>query len=363
MLPYKKSLYSIGKSLTWNKYRLKTLKSLIRSFIKNRTVNLTLASTTMGDGTKATSEYRKLQRFFKDFEMPLGDIGVFILSIFHRPKNGWKVVMDRTNWKFGETHINILTVGIVVNGIAIPVVWKVLPQTTKSGNSNTSQRIEIIQKLLTLIPATDIEVLTMDREFCGNKWLKWLDDQGIIFIVRLKRSHKINGIQAYLFHKSKDNKVNELQEVWGLSLYFSGKKINKGRDPYLYIVSNGKKGKEALKEYKLRWSIELLFSHYKKRGFNLEDTHMSEDAKLERLFGVITLSFAVTFSWGNILTIKEYLNATEKRKSVFRLGLESLMRILDREQHSSSKASSLIQQVDQLITYSFQQFGGKKTVV
>jgi len=313
MLPYKKSLYSIGKSLTWNKYRLKTLKSLIRSFIKNRTVNLTLASTTMGDGTKATSEYRKLQRFFKDFEMPLGDIGVFILSIFHRPKNGWKVVMDRTNWKFGETHINILTVGIVVNGIAIPVVWEVLPQTTKSGNSNTS--------------------------------------------------HKINGIQAYLFHKSKDNKVNELQEVWGLSLYFSGKKINKGRDPYLYIVSNGKKGKEALKEYKLRWSIELLFSHYKKRGFNLEDTHMSEDAKLERLFGVITLSFAVTFSWGNILTIKEYLNATEKRKSVFRLGLESLMRILDREQHSSSKASSLIQQVDQLITYSFQQFGGKKTVV
>ena len=69
--------------------------------------------------------------------------------------------MDRTNWKYGKRHINILTIGVVVNKVAIPIVWKVLPQKTKRGNSNTGQRIAILKKLLEIIPSKDIHVLTM----------------------------------------------------------------------------------------------------------------------------------------------------------------------------------------------------------
>jgi hypothetical protein len=43
--------------------------------------------------------------------------------------------------------------------------------------------------------------------------------------------------------------------------------------------------------YRLRWGIEQLFSHLKKRGFDLEATHMREARKLEKLFALVTLAF------------------------------------------------------------------------
>ena len=293
-------------------------------------MNLTIASTCMTNDTRKESEYRKAQRFFEKFAMPLQDIGAFVLSQFAKPKKGWTLAMDRTNWKFGKTHINILTVGVVIQGDAIPIAWVELPQKTKRGNSNTAQRIEVIESVLKLMPANSIYALTMDREFIGMSWLKWLDDKGVGFIVRIKKNHKVNGLAAERFRQWRNWRSPELVDLWGLKFYFAAKAINRGRDSHLYVVSNKFKAKDALKIYKQRWSIELLFSHLKKRGFNLEDTHMTEAAKIERLFGVVTLSFLTTYSWGLILSANTSLNATEKRKSIFRLGLESLMELFDK---------------------------------
>lgn len=339
MLTSLKLLPIINKGLKWNKSRLKCTVSLIRSFIKNRTVNLTIASTCMTNDTKKTSEYRKAQRFFEKFKMPLLDIGIFILSSLSRPKKGWTLSMDRTNWKFGETHINILTIGVVVNGIAIPVVWKVLPQKTKRGNSDTTQRIEIIEQLLKIMPAKFIYALTMDREFIGKKWLKWLDDQGVPFVVRIKKNHQVNGMRADEFRHQKRYKSHGIVNIWGLKFYYGAKPIHQGRDSHLYVISNKFEAKDALKIYKQRWAIELLFSHLKKRGFNLEDTHMTDGVKLERLFGIVTLSFFATYSWGLMLSSVTKLTVAEQRKSVFRLGLESLMELFDRR-HSSPESES-----------------------
>jgi len=33
--------------------------------------------------------------------------------------------MDRTNWKWGKTHVNILMLSIAYKGISIPIVWSV----------------------------------------------------------------------------------------------------------------------------------------------------------------------------------------------------------------------------------------------
>jgi len=288
----------------------------------------------MTDQTKKESEYRKAQRFFEKFEMPLLEIGMFILTSLSKPKKGWTLAMDRTNWKFGNTHINILTLGVVIKGIAIPVVWKVLPQKTKRGNSNTAQRIEILKDLFQIMPASSIYALTMDREFIGKTWLEWLDAQGVPFIVRIKKSHQVNGVGAAKYRQQQKLKSSEKVGIWGLNLYFGAKAIQRGRDSHLYVISNRFEAKEALKIYKQRWAIELLFSHLKKRGFNLESTHMTEGAKIERLFGIVTLSFFATYSWGIILSMTTNLTVSEKRKSIFRLGLESLMELFDKREGS-----------------------------
>ncbi len=65
--------------------------------------------------------------------------------------------MDRTNWKFGKTHINVLAVGIVVGKFAIPITWVTLPQRTKRGNSPSKHHILIMKKVLKILGSQDIE--------------------------------------------------------------------------------------------------------------------------------------------------------------------------------------------------------------
>ena len=54
----------------------------------------------------------------------------------------------------------------------------------------------MMNRLLSVLPVKDIFVLTMDREFVGKEWLKYLDDKGIAFIARIKMNIQIDGQRA-----------------------------------------------------------------------------------------------------------------------------------------------------------------------
>jgi hypothetical protein len=50
---------------------------------------------------------------------------------------------------------------------------------------------------------------------------------------------------------------------------------------------------DLLADYRLRWGIETLFGALKRRGFDLESTHVvSCPERLERLLGLLALAFA-----------------------------------------------------------------------
>ena len=319
-------------SLNLNLARLKCLTLLLTGMLRHRTVNLTFLATENLSGAKNASCYRRFQNFFLHTTLCLLSVGRFILAKIPKPKEGWTLSMDRTNWKFGKRHINILTVGVIVNNIAIPIAWKVLPQKTKRGNSNTTHRIALLNKVLRLIKSQDIYLLAMDREFGGGKWLNWLDDKGVGYVVRVKSNTIVGNKLAHQYRSTRNKKGGHLrQKVWGMDVFFSCKAINcKGRrEERLYVISNRFSGKEALELYQLRWGIELLFSHLKKRGFNLEDTHMSEARKLEKLFALVSLAFLFSFSWGCELRSTRKLTKAVKRKSIFRQGLEDILRLLN----------------------------------
>lgn len=180
--------------------------------------------------------------------------------------------------------------------------------------------------------ARDIRFIAMDREFGGKKWLSWLDSQGVGYIVRVK-SNTIVGNKLAHQHSAtrKRKKPYESSKVWQMDVFFACKSITcKGRrDEKLYVISNHFCGPEALELYKLRWGIELLFSHLKERGFNLEDTHMTNTKKVEKLFAVVSLAFLFSYAWGCTLRKTRKQTAALKRKSHFRLGLEDILRLLN----------------------------------
>ena len=318
--------------LNLNLARLKCLILLMTSLLRHKTVNMTLLATENHTGAKNESCYRRFQNFFLKVPLCLIDIGKFMLSRIPKPKAGWVLSMDRTNWKFGKLDINILTVGVIVNNVAIPIAWTCLPKTTKRGNSKTYHRISIFKKVLKIMKASDIQFIAMDREFGGKRWLYWLEKEGVGYIVRVKSNTIVGNKLAHQYSATRNRrKAYQKTEVWQMDVFFSCKNISsKGRrDEKLYVISNRFGGPQALELYQQRWGIELLFSHLKKRGFNLEDTHMTQTKKIEKLIAVVSLAFLISYAWGSTLRQTRKQTAALKRKSHFRLGLEDILRLLN----------------------------------
>ena len=76
------------------------------------------------------------------------------------PHRQWQVTLDRTTWQFGGFTINILLGGLVYQGVAFPLFWTLLD---KKGNSNTAERIALMERVLTVLPVPRIQVLIGDR--------------------------------------------------------------------------------------------------------------------------------------------------------------------------------------------------------
>ena len=57
--------------------------------------------------------------------------------------------IDRTKWKLGQADINILMLGITYQGVAFPLLFKML---NKRGKLNTREWIELIERFIQIWP-------------------------------------------------------------------------------------------------------------------------------------------------------------------------------------------------------------------
>ena len=104
--------------LPWKNARLVCLSYLIVAMLRHRTVNLVKRSAEAEGGLLSESLYRRFQNFFLRFAMPFDDIARLVVEKLPRPEGGWVLSMDRTNWKYGRTHINLLVIALVVGKVA-----------------------------------------------------------------------------------------------------------------------------------------------------------------------------------------------------------------------------------------------------
>jgi hypothetical protein len=126
-------------------------------------------------------------------------------------------------------------------------------------------------------------------------------------------------------HKGKNKPV---RSIMGLKVFFANKVIQskRRRDSHLYVISDRFYVREALALYRMRCGIEQLFRHLKKRCFDLEVTHVT---KLVKLFAVVSLAFLFSSAWSYQLRKIRKSTAPIKRKSIFRIGLEGILRLLN----------------------------------
>lgn len=320
----------LNSVLRWNKSRSDLLSFFVVALLKVRSVNLTKIAVAMPGRAKTESKYRRLRRFFADFDFSLDEIARLIVRFL--PINGekWDLSMDRTNWKFGKQNINPLVLGIVHLGVAFPILWITF---FKRGNSNTGERIDLINRFIRIFGAEKINCLFGDREFIGGKWFAFLLEKEIHFIMRIKENFLIpnaRGILVPVKTLFRDVKVGEhkilkgLREVNGQPVYVVGTLLPNGE--YL-ILATDKTPEMALEDYKKRWGIETLFQCLKGRGFNFEDTHMTFPDRINKLIALLAIAFSwchVTGEWiASQKTIKIKKHG-RKAVSIFRLGLDHI---------------------------------------
>jgi hypothetical protein len=249
-----------------------------------------------------------------------------LFGFLHTP---FYLAMDRTNWQWGKKNLNILMLAVVYKGIAIPVYWLLL---NKKGNSDTRERIAIMKRFIRQFGKERLLGLLADREFIGERWLTWLKAENIGFYIRIKKDAKVpnsrgNGVQAkQLFQFLKVGETLALREVkrmTGVDVYLSALRLEDGE---LLIVASDKSCFDSIAIYAKRWEIETLFSCLKGRGFNLEDTRVTDRARIKRLLVVPVIAFCwahVTGEWRHE-SIKPIKIKKHKRLAIsyFKYGLD-----------------------------------------
>jgi transposase len=68
--------------------------------------------------------------------------------------------------------------------------------------------------------------------------------------------------------------------------------------PELQIIISFSQPEKAVERYKERWQIETAFRALKSSGFNIEDTHLSDAGRIEKLFSLFMVAFTGAYLVG-----------------------------------------------------------------
>jgi len=245
---------------TLNLARIKLMSMFISALCKVQTVGFEKLANAFDAKASSASSLRRIQRFMAQFYLDSDLIARLIFNLLPEKEN-LKLSIDRTNWKFGKTDINIFMLGVTYKGVAFPLLFLML---TKRGNSNCSERIALVNRFIRLFGKSCIDCILADREFVGDDWMNYLNNNNIRYYIRIRNNFKV-----FLLHKNKEIKASWLFNSLKLNqfmhyhkiiqigtqlCYLSGSKIKdqKGKIEFLIIVSFNKP-EQAQLNYKDRW--------------------------------------------------------------------------------------------------------------
>jgi len=323
----------------FNLARLKLICLFIEALCKVKTVNYDRLASAFASEADKNSSYRRIQRFMSGFEFSMEIVARLIFKLLPNQEKR-TLIIDRTNWKFGKANINIFMLGISYKNVAFPLMFKILD---KRGNSSCVERIELIRKYIDYFGLESIDCILADREFVGEKWIGFLNGEGIRYHIRIRNNFKVflpatnKEVKiSWLFNSLKINEVCHFPKIVNLNgelVYLSATKtITREKGIELLILVSYNRPEESLEYYRIRWQIETLFKSLKTSGFNIEDTHVTILERLDRLLLLVMIAFTWAYLIGDHLDtiFKLIIVKTHGRRaiSVIKLGLDYLSKVL-----------------------------------
>lgn len=346
--------------------RKKFIINFVSSLIESLDVQFSVLSARLNPRVNRASNLRRIQRFFAQYTLDYDQISC-LMSCF-LPQIKLTLVLDRTNWKFGQQNINILALTAYYKGIGMPLMFELLD---KQGNSTQLERIDLLTRFIAMFGQHRIGAVIADREFIGQVWFKWLIDNDIPFYIRIREKVKIElGGLIYQIPQLVLNRKN--RAIYGckindLALNVAIRSGTRQNPDGYFIIATNRSAKKALQIYKQRWSIEVFFQAIKSRGFNLERTHLTDLQRIKKLLALLSLAFGLCVQCGRWRN--EYRNAPKQKNhgypsnSVFRHGLDLIQYLLINQGQYTARLDRLLQWIYRKMTPIFYLFCHKSKIV
>jgi hypothetical protein len=305
-----------------------------------------IASEMEGEALEA-SKVRRIQHFMAEFDLDYSCVAYFMLMLL--PQQGkLTFCLDRTEWAFGSTTHNLLVLTAYSHGVGIPIWFESVNEN--GGCCDVDDKMYMVLKCLEIVGKARIKCLIADSEFIGEKWIVFLMDEGIVFYLDVRSNQyfsyqdKKHQIEAYMKGKSKAElcSIYIFKQTLNIGIKRQKECTKRKRKAFLAVVTNATQA-GILSVYKNRWSIEVLFQSLKKRGFDIQATHLDDPIRLRKLFALVAMAFITAFTAGVAVNSHKPIalkNHGYKENSFFRKG-KDFLRTLDKPK---GKVKNKIQQ-------------------
>ena len=330
---------AVAKHIELSATRRETLSWLALLIMQHGTISLWRLAAYVASAARIDSVRRRFYRFFQYTRLDGALAARVVVELLGLAGKPWVLAIDRTNWDFGKTTINILMISVTWNGMGIPLLWMLLPT---AGNSNTSERTALLDRLRAAFPDLKIAALMGDREFIGDAWMAYLQRANIPFILRLRENQfvlrdgyvamPISAIARHL--KARDTmivkgscRLGGGNEPRSAPVRLTVMRLASGE--LLALACSGRP-RHALARYRQRWTIETMFGNLKTKGFALEATHLTDPDKLATLLALMAFAVALAVKTGVAMARLHPIPVKKHGRrawSLFALGLNTLRKI------------------------------------
>jgi hypothetical protein len=206
-------------------------------------------------------------------------------------RNGQTVILSLDQTELGD-RFAVLMLAVQVGDRSLPLAWQV---EIGAANLGFAGQQVLLERVRAWLPTGATVLLLGDRFYPSAELLAWLHRYGWRYRLRLKGNLTVDTGVGEATTGELARGVSE-RYLPNVRLFTRGVPTNLGilheaghEAPWI-IAMDCQPTQAAVRDYGARWAIEPLFSDFKSRGFQLEDSQLRAPERLDRLILIMTLA-------------------------------------------------------------------------
>ena len=226
-----------------------------------------------------------------------------------------------------------LVLSVVYGGRALPLAWTVV--AGPKGHFTEATHCDLLAQVQPWVPKAATVIFVGDGEFDGTTLLTRLQDYGWHYVCRTATNTLLWVGTGYVHMGQLLKAANDAVYLTDVALTAKryGPLMALGiweadHKAPIFLVSNLTDPDAAWAWYRQRFRIETFFSNQKSRGFRLDQSHLADPTRLERLLIAACLAYLWLVYLGSVAKREGWQAVLHRAKrcdlSLFQLGLALL---------------------------------------